>query len=235
MTIYVLTFPRNSQETRRTMATVWLIRHGESEANAGLPTFDTANIKITEQGHYQAKQVALSFTQQPSLIVTSPYIRTKETAQPTCDRFPSTPQAEWQVQEFTYLSYERRNNTTLQERRPMSDAYWGKCNPFYLDGEGAESFASTMKRTQDLQDKIKHLDDNFVTIFTHGLFMRIFLWSLLNNSVEISSESMSQVKAFLDSVQIANGAILKLQVQNRDIWFTGAITAHLFDVTPIVS
>ena len=65
------------------MVSIWLIRHGESEANAGLPTSDVALIELTEKGHQQAQKVASAFTQAPSLIVTSPYIRTKQTAQPT--------------------------------------------------------------------------------------------------------------------------------------------------------
>jgi 2,3-bisphosphoglycerate-dependent phosphoglycerate mutase len=223
----VLTFPDDSQEKRAKMVTVWLIRHGESEANAGLPTFESATIKLTDKGHQEAKQVADSFTRQPSLIVTSPYIRTKQTAQPTIERFPSAPESEWLVQEFDYLSVERRSNTTLEQRRPMAKAYWEKYDPFYVDGEGAESFAAVISRGQDLQNKILHLDEEFVAVFTHRLFMGIFLWSLLTNPIEISSESIRQARAFLDSVPTPNGAIVKLQIQNSDIWTSRVITSHL--------
>ncbi len=215
------------------MTLVWLIRHGESEANAGLPTDEQANIKITEKGHQQAKQVASFFSQQPSLIITSPFLRTKQTAQPTIDRFSSVPQAEWQVEEFNYLATARRKNTTLAERKPMAEEYWQRNDPFYVDGEGAESFAEMMSRVYSLQEQIRDFQDEFVAIFTHGMFMRAFLWSLIFNSVEATAKSMGEVRVSLDFFNIPNGAILNLQTQNQNIWLGGVITSHLSDLTAL--
>jgi broad specificity phosphatase PhoE len=215
------------------MALVWLIRHGESEANAGFPTDEQANIKITERGHQQAQQVASCFSQQPSLIVTSPFLRTKQTAQPTIDRFSSTPQVEWQVEEFNYLATARRKNTTLAQRKPMAEEYWQRNDPFYVDGEGAESFAEMMSRVYNLQKQIQDIKEEFVAIFTHGMFMRAFLWSLIFNSVEVTTESMREVRVSLDFFNIPNGAILNLQTQNQNIWLGGVLTSHLFDFTAL--
>jgi 2,3-bisphosphoglycerate-dependent phosphoglycerate mutase len=215
------------------MALVWLIRHGESEANAGFPTDEQANIKITERGYQQAQQVASCFSQKPSLIVTSPFLRTKQTAQPTIDRFSSTPQVEWQVEEFNYLATARRKNTTLAERKPMAEEYWQRNDPFYVDGEGAESFAEMMSRVYNLQKQIQDIKEEFVAIFTHGMFMRAFLWSLIFNSVEVTTESMREVHVSLDFFNIPNGAILNLQTQNKNIWFGGILTSHLFDFTAL--
>ncbi|MEA5574298.1 histidine phosphatase family protein [Calothrix sp. UHCC 0171] len=215
------------------MALVWLIRHGESEANAGFPTDEQTNIQITEKGHQQAKQVASFFSQQPSLIVTSPFLRTKQTAQTTIDRFSSVAQAEWQVQEFNYLATARRKNTTLAERKPMAEEYWQRNDPFYVDGEGAESFAEMMSRVHSLQMQIQDLQEEFVAIFTHGMFMRAFLWSLIFNSVEATPESMYQVRVSLDFFNIPNGAILNLKTQERNIWLGGVLTTHLFDLTAL--
>ena len=36
------------------MVRVWLIRHGQSESNAGLPSADWQGIPLTELGHQQA-------------------------------------------------------------------------------------------------------------------------------------------------------------------------------------
>jgi broad specificity phosphatase PhoE len=215
------------------MALVWLIRHGESEANAGFPTDEQANIKITEKGHEQGKQIASCFSQQPSLIVTSPFLRTKQTAQPTIERFFSVPQAEWQVEEFNYLATARRKNTTLAERKPMAEEYWQRNNPFYVDGEGAESFAEMMSRVHSLQKQIRDLQDEFVVIFTHGMFMRAFLWSLIFSSVEATPKSMREVHISLDFFNIPNGAILNLKTQNQNIWIGGILTSHLFDLTAL--
>ncbi|MEM7725179.1 MAG: histidine phosphatase family protein [Cyanobacteria bacterium P01_A01_bin.45] len=209
------------------MTTIWLIRHGESEANAGVRVLENATTNLTIHGREQAKLVPPAFKEAPSLIVTSGYIRTKQTAAPTIERFPSTPQVEWLIQEFTYLSRERRKNTTLTERKPMSAEYWQKCDPSYVDGEGAESFAGLMKRVQEFREKIFHLNEKLVAVFTHETFMRAFLWSTLTNTTKIDSISMSRFRAFMDSLKIPNCGIIKLEIRDSDIWLNGIVTSHL--------
>lgn len=65
------------------------IRHGESTGNFGIPCDDLARITLTKKGLRQARKVAEAWTEPPSLIVTSPYLRTQQTAAPTIERFPS--------------------------------------------------------------------------------------------------------------------------------------------------
>lgn len=213
------------------MVNVWLIRHGESEANAGLPTINPATTPLTERGHWQAQQIVLAFPQPPELIVTSPYKRTQETAQPTRDRFPNVPHMEWQVQEFTYLAPERYKNTTIEQRRPLSDAYWQQGDPLHVDGIGAESFADLMYRVQTAHQQIQQLaqESEFVVIFSHGRFMRAMLWSVLTGSLDVNPKRMRQFFGFIGAFSVPNGAILKLQVNASEIWFSGIYTAHLSD------
>ena len=71
------------------------IRHGQSTANTGAPSDDIALIALTETGHGQARQLADRWTETPDLIVTSPFLRTQQTAQPTRARFPETPVEVW--------------------------------------------------------------------------------------------------------------------------------------------
>ena len=59
------------------------IRHGQSTGNAGIPCNDLALLELTELGWQQAREVAASWTEIPSLIVTSPYLRTQQTAAAT--------------------------------------------------------------------------------------------------------------------------------------------------------
>src|SRR4051794_23129291 len=86
------------------MQEIWLIRHGESESNAGLPTSDTAKIVLTPRGHAQAECMAAASPPPPVAIITSPYLRAVQSAQPTIRRFPQARLEEWPVHEFTYLS-----------------------------------------------------------------------------------------------------------------------------------
>jgi broad specificity phosphatase PhoE len=79
------------------------IRHGQSTGNAGIPCHDLALLELTELGWRQSREVAASWTETPDLIVTSPYLRTQQTAAATIERFPNVPVEVWPIQEFTYL------------------------------------------------------------------------------------------------------------------------------------
>jgi len=209
------------------MRTIWFIRHGESEANVGLPTSDPASIKLTEHGLEQAKSIALSFVEQPSLIITSSYIRTKQTALPTIQHFPNARHEEWPVHEFTYLALRDKERTTIYDRRPMAQKFWHRNDPYYVAGEGAESFAAFMERVRDLIERIKQLEESFIAIFSHEQFIRGVLWLLLFGSAEISCD-IARFKSFLSAFSMPNGSILKVQLNERnEVWFSNFVSCHL--------
>ena len=90
------------------MKRIWLIRHGESIANAGEATQDHRNIPLSELGLKQAQSLALQIPRRPDLIVTSPYLRAQQTAMCTIGRFPDTVTGIWDcVHEFVYLGRRR--------------------------------------------------------------------------------------------------------------------------------
>ena len=210
------------------MTEIWLIRHGESESNAGLPTSDTAKIPLTPRGFAQAECVVAAFTRPPALIVTSPYLRAIQSAQPLIERFPQARLEEWPVHEYTYLSLASRHGTTLHQRRPLIDAYWERCDPQYLDGDGAESFVALVARAKLALERIKHLDDDFVAIFSHGLFIRTLLWVQLAGPVEVDVPAMRRFRSFISGFSAPNASILKLYViGEREVFFGNFITAHL--------
>ena len=210
------------------MLTVWFIRHGESEGNVGLATSETAMIRLTARGIEQAERIALVFVEPPSLIVTSRYLRAKQAAQPTLHRFSHARHEEWPVHEFTFLSSLRYRNTTVEDRRPWAAAFWERCDPFYVDGEGAESFASLMSRIQQFLDQLQHSKEQFVAVFSHEEFIRAVAWSLLTSSVDNCFESMKHFRNFRKLFSIPNGAIWKVQYQTGgETRFSNIKTSHL--------
>jgi broad specificity phosphatase PhoE len=148
------------------------IRHGESTGNAGIPCNDLALLELTEKGWRQAREVAASWSATPDLIVTSPYLRTQQTAQPTIERFPEVPVVVWPIQEFTYLEPSRWNGTLSAARRPHIDAYWKAADPEFCDGPGAESFATLLRRAEDALARLCELPDGSqALVFSHGQFI----------------------------------------------------------------
>jgi broad specificity phosphatase PhoE len=144
------------------------------------------------------------------------------------ERFPQARLEEWPVHEYTYLSLASRDGTTLHQRRPLIDAYWERCDPQYVDGDGAESFAALVTRARQALERIKHLDDGFVAIFSHGLFIRTLLWVQLAAPVEIDAHAMRRCRSFMHGFSAPNASILKLYVNGeRELFFGNFITAHL--------
>ena len=209
------------------MTKVWFIRHGESEANAGLSTSTPSEVALTDTGWRQAQKVSLAFERSPSLIVVSKYLRARQTAQPTLERFPGTPVETWDVHEFTYLSPEKLGNTSREERTPLAEKFWANCDPNYLDGPDAETFSDFIKRVEIMKEKITALDESFVAIFSHGYVIKALFWANLVNSFEIKPEYMKDFHTFHISFNISNGAIIECQCNSRNLFFSGIITDHL--------
>src|SRR5262245_4863636 len=208
---------------------VWLIRHAESIGNAGLATSQPDTIPLTVKGIEQALRLADSFVRPPTLIVTSPYIRTQQSAGPTIQRFPTARQEQWQVQEFSYLSPERYRGTTVTDRRPFVETYWSKCDPHHIDGEGAESFADFIRRVQRAIDGLWSCQSEFVTVFGHGLFMRGMIWRMLFGAQPVNASTMSSFRHFLAATTMPHTSIIKVDLlaNLQEARISNVITTHL--------
>ncbi|MEQ8963629.1 MAG: phosphoglycerate mutase family protein, partial [Coleofasciculus sp. C2-GNP5-27] len=134
---------------------IWIIRHAESCSNAGSPTIGPHDNGLSELGYRQSKCIPTAIKQSPDLIVTSPYLRTQLTAQPLIEQFPHTPIEVWQIQEFTYLGLQLDQPTTTLDRKPLSKAYWDRCDPEYVDGANAESLVQLMERVRTTLNQLQ--------------------------------------------------------------------------------
>ena len=210
------------------MPVVWFIRHGESESNANLKTTHPAESALTPQGHEESLKVSLAITQQPDLIVVSPYLRAQQTAVPTIKKFPDIPVETWPVEEFSYLHPLVYKNTTGADRWPAAKTYWADNDPqLKHEGEG-ESFAELMIRVQALQTRLTQHPAAFIVVFSHGLFLRALLHTQLTGNYEPTPELMERYRHFLWAIHIPNCAILKTTVDdNGRFTFSGYDTTHL--------
>ncbi|RPJ57416.1 MAG: histidine phosphatase family protein [Dehalococcoidia bacterium] len=209
------------------MPVVWFIRHAESQANAGQRTSDPAQIELTPDGEEQARHIASAFTQAPALIVTSPYVRTKQTALFTQQRFSPVKREEWPIQEFTYLAPARCVNMTASERRPLAAAYWQRNDPAYVDGIGAESFAGLMHRVEELLNRLWARSEEQIAIFSHGQFIRAVIWRLWRDRIQVSGDTMKEFRSFLELFPLPNGAIIQVNFSEGEVWLSQVITSHL--------
>jgi broad specificity phosphatase PhoE len=188
------------------MKKVWFFRHGQSASNADIlyVTLNHSDIPLTPAGQAQADKIPNLFNETPGLIVVSPFLRTRQTAQKTVESFPLVPVEEWPVHEFTFLSPVVFNNTNAAERRPYVKAYWKSCDPDHLNGEGAETFVGLIERVKLAREKIINSEKSFITIFSHGLFIEAFWWFHEKIPAKINHEEMLDFYKFMKEHMVRN-------------------------------
>lgn len=204
------------------MKTVRLIRHGQSEANAGAASRDHASIPLTNKGLQQAQSVAHTFAHAPELIVTSAFARAQHTAGATAARFPSTPFEAWPIQEFTYLEPARCVNTTVAQRQGWVKAYWDRAEPGYSDGAGAESFSDFIGRARTFLDRLAAHPAHDIAVFSHGQFLNAVAWLLERQPQRIDGYAMADWRAYDIEHHIENCAGYRLfRGQGAEVWELG--------------
>ena len=104
--------------------TIFFIRHGESQANAGGISQQQHTIALTEKGHRQARDVVNFLPTQPAKVFTSAFLRTQETAAPYCAISGVSPTVDAQLNEFHIFSHELIAGMDGQSRKVMANDYW---------------------------------------------------------------------------------------------------------------
>ena len=191
-----------------------LVRHGQSESNAGLPTLHPETIELTELGRTQAGLTA-AVLPRPSLIATSSYRRAQATAEPFRCRWPTVSTTVWPVHEFTFLDPVRWSGTTAADRRAAVNAYWDRADPLYVDGPGCESFAELLERAMDLTRLVGTVAEEPVVVFTHAMFVRAFAWAVTVGLRDITGDGMREFREFSRGFSLPNCSILAVDTGAR--------------------
>lgn len=199
------------------MPITWLIRHGESLTNKGFSTSYNSITKLTELGYKQAEEILSAFEKEPSLIITSKYERSTDTALPAIRCFPK---ARWEQRrvfhEFTYLSIDNCQHTSRGERRPLVEKFWNNSDPKYNDGDGAESFEEFINRAWEAIEQLRFSKEDFIAVFTHGQFIQAVLWLLETSPTRLDSASKEAFRRFCVEHPIPNGAIVPIEFDGRN-------------------
>lgn len=192
---------------------VWLVRHGESAANAGQPTMEPNGFGLTELGVRQAGFVADAFTRDPSLIVVSGFRRAQQTAEPTANRFPTTPQEVWEVHEFTYLGSLHGRALRDRERAPHALAYWRAADPYFVDRPelGCESFAGLLDRADRFLTRLRLAPAGLAMVFSHGMFIRAVDWCLRSRAGQVGRLDMAGYRQHQVGNPVPNCSIIELR------------------------
>ena len=188
---------------------VWFIRHSESVANAGARTREAPTYPLSALGFRQAEQLAAALHVEPDLIVVSPYVRARQTAEPAIRRFAKVRVEEWPVHEVQYLDPALCVDTTQEERRAQSEAYWTRCDPHHA-APGAESFVEFATRVGDAIETAAQRAERRIFIFCHGQVMQAIAWLVVSRPAVIDSAAMRRFCNFMHGIPVPNCSILRL-------------------------
>jgi 2,3-bisphosphoglycerate-dependent phosphoglycerate mutase len=152
---------------------VFLVRHGQSVANAGGRTADHNTNPLTDLGRTQSANFAEHLPCKPTLFIVSPFLRAQQTAEPLRRRFPDVPVEVWPIQEFTFRGPGNHKDSTEADRQPYVDDYWQRQNPAFQAGPGAESFTQFFDRAREAIHRLETTNPGgCIILFTHGYFMQ---------------------------------------------------------------
>lgn len=193
------------------MGQIWLVRHGESTANAGHRIPVNADAELTETGRQQAEAFSRALDRAPDLILATPYIRTQQTAEPTRRKYPKAPFDLVTLHEFNITPAEVYANTSLHERMPMVRDYWQRQDPDFVQGEGAESFRAACSRVSEEFSRIAARGNPFAVVFTHGRVMHL-LRLMHAFPVDDLRERMALMEKSSRLAHVKNTEVLKFDV-----------------------
>jgi broad specificity phosphatase PhoE len=183
---------------------MWLVRHGQSQGNvardladeAGLSMIDIdlrdVDVPLSDLGHQQADAAgrwfaALPPDDRPEVILSSPYIRARQTAEAICKAGalaggPGRTIVDERLREREFGVFDRLTTIGIREQFPEEAEHRRRLGKFYHRPPGGESWADVILRLRSMMNTINlHYCDRRVLVVCHQvvvLCMRYILEEL---------------------------------------------------------
>jgi probable phosphoglycerate mutase len=169
---------------------LWIVRHGQSAGNvardaataAGLGVIDIAmrdvDVPLSELGHRQAEALGRWFAAlpeggKPEVVLASPYVRARQTAQAICEAGgvvgeARPPIVDERLREREFGIFDRLTGAGIREKYPDLADHRALLGKFYHRAPGGESWADVILRLRGALDTISlHHADRRVLIVCH--------------------------------------------------------------------
>ena len=175
---------------QRWPARLWIVRHGQSAGNvardaalaAGHGVIDIAirdvDVPLSELGHRQAQALGHWFaqlpeTEKPEVVLASPYIRARQTAQAVCEAGgvagdARPPIVDERLREREFGIFDRLTGAGIRDKYPEHAEHRALLGKFYHRAPGGESWADVIQRLRGALDTVSlHHADRRVLIVCH--------------------------------------------------------------------
>ena len=189
--------------------TLYFVRHGESEANAGIANQPNHEIILTATGQSQAQQLVERLDIQPATVYTSELLRTQQTAAYFCRKHGIEHQVLPLLNEMCCLDYENIKDISIENRRQLAKEYWNRADLHEKNGPAADSFVMFVNRVREFLASYQQYPDHTV-FFGHGMWIGLLAWHLMGFSIE-DSNSMRLFRQFQTAMVMDNTVVYQLQ------------------------
>jgi broad specificity phosphatase PhoE len=180
---------------------LWLVRHGQSQGNVARDAADEAgaheididlrdvDVPLSALGVQQAEAAgrwfaALPRDERPELILSSPYVRARQTARIICDQGalaggPARAMIDERLREREFGIFDRLTTAGIRHRFPEEAAHRRRLGKFYHRPPGGESWADVILRLRSMLNTInlQHCDKR-VLIVCHQVVVFCFRYIL---------------------------------------------------------
>ena len=180
---------------------LWLVRHGQSQGNVAREIADEAghheigidvrdvDVPLSDLGHRQASAAGEWFAslpkgERPEVILTSPYIRAKQTAKAICEAGAlaggrSEPHIDERLREREFGIFDRLTTPGIRARFPQEAQHRAMLGKFYHRPPGGESWADVILRLRSMLNTINlHYADRRVLVVAHQVVVLCFRYIL---------------------------------------------------------
>ena len=183
---------------------LWLVRHGQSQGNVARDAADEAgmamidiemrdvDVPLSDLGLRQAEAAGRWFAslprdQRPEFILSSPYIRARQSAEAICKAGalaggPAHTIVDERLREREFGVFDRLTTVGIREKFPEEAAHRKRLGKFYHRPPGGESWADVILRLRSMLNTINlHYSDRRVLVVCHQvvvLCMRYILEEL---------------------------------------------------------
>ena len=180
---------------------LWLVRHGQSQGNVARDAADEAgaheidiemrdvDVPLSDLGRKQAEAAgrwfaALRPDERPEVILASPYVRAKQTAEIICAAGalvggPAHIILDERLREREFGIFDRLTTLGIRERFPEEAAHRRRLGKFYHRPPGGESWADVILRLRSMLNTINlHYCDRRVMIVCHQVVVFCFRYIL---------------------------------------------------------
>ncbi len=169
---------------------LWIVRHGQSAGNvaraaaidAGLGTIDVpmrdVDVPLSPLGHDQARALghwfaALPDVEKPEVVLSSPYLRARQTAKAICEaggvcETARDPLVDERLREREFGVFDRLTTNGIRQKHPELAEHRALLGKFYFRAPGGESWADVILRLRSALDTLSlHHADQRVMIVGH--------------------------------------------------------------------